>query len=99
MDWLALMLAEEIMFLLEEERDGRKLCVIGRPLVDLDEPYRSALQKIVDLTWPEGGLTEFGVAQAMNESGLPGSPTSVLRHRRGLCICQKKDTNWTNRTL
>jgi hypothetical protein len=82
------------MYLLEEKRDGRKLCVIGHPLVDLDEPYRSALQDLVDRSWSNGGLTEFAVAQVMNEAGLKGSPTSVLRHRRRLCICQKKDTHW-----
>lgn len=86
------------MLLLDEERDGRKLCVIGRHLTDLDEPYSSALEQLVDRSWNDGGLTEFAVAQVMNEAGLKGSPTSVLRHRRRLCICQKKDTHW-KRTL
>lgn len=95
---LALMLAEEILDLLDEEVDGRKLCVIGRHLVDLPDPYRSALQQIIDTGWAKGGLTEFGVAVVMNEAGLKGSPTSVLRHRRGLCICRKKDTEWKTKT-
>jgi hypothetical protein len=95
---IILMLAEEIMILSDKERDGQKLCVIGRYLTDLDEPYGSALQKIVNQDFADGGLTEFAVAMVMNEAGLKGSPTSVLRHRRKLCICQKKDTHW-KRTL
>lgn len=77
-----------------EDYGTQKLCVIGRHLLDLDEPYRSALEKLVTSSWQDGGFTEFTVAQVMNESGLKGSPTSVLRHRRELCICQKKDTHW-----
>lgn len=69
-------------------------CLIGRALVEVPQEYRSALERVVNTRWDEGGLTPEEAALVMNESGLKASATALTRHRRGLCLCTKGTTQW-----
>jgi hypothetical protein len=64
-----------------------RLCVIGRNLADLPDPYKTALRELI--TGTASGLV---VAARMKSAGLGGSEKSVQIHRRGLCGCPTEGT-------
>lgn len=61
---------------------GSKQCLIGRTLVSLDEPYKSALVALI-----EGDSNADEVAVRMRSAGLRSSGTSIRLHRKKLCVC------------
>lgn len=75
--------------LLDEKaaRAGSQPCVIGRALADLPDPYKAALQTLINSRFSEGGYTDDQVAARMRSAGLRSSATSVRQHRRGFCSC------------
>lgn len=66
---------------------GAQPCLIQRHLNDLDEPYKSALQKLLDTRFTDGGMSDAELAQRMLQAGLKSSHTTVRIHRSGLCSC------------
>jgi hypothetical protein len=69
--------------------DNATLCIVGQALAGIPDGYWSALDRLVNLPWNEGGVSADEVAMIMHQSGLRGSPTAITRHRRGLCTCKK----------
>lgn len=67
------------------------VCVIGRAMRDLPDPYKSSLVTLIDTPYSEGGKSADEVFLIMNEAGLRSSATAVTRHRRGMCACRRKD--------
>lgn len=65
-------------------------CKIARMVTELDEPYSSALQKLVDVTYPNGGLSDMALRARLKAAGLPVSISTIHYHRRGLCSCVGK---------
>lgn len=66
------------------------VCVIGRAMRDLPEPYKTPLVELVDTPFANGGKSADEVFKIMNEAGLRSSSTAVTRHRRGTCACLRK---------
>lgn len=64
-------------------------CVIGRNLEEIPEQYRAALESLVSTRWIDGGLSDDELSLVLAEAELPGSPSAISRHRRGLCVCGK----------
>lgn len=65
-------------------------CKIARLISELDEPYSSALQTLVDTRHPEGGLSDMALRGRLRVAGLPVSISTIHYHRRGLCSCIPK---------
>lgn len=61
------------------------VCVIGRALRDLPEPYRGALDSLVSST-----RSADEVAVVMAEAGLRGSASAIRLHRRDQCVCRTR---------
>lgn len=66
-----------------------KPCKLGQALLDLDEPYKSALQNLVDTGHVDGGLTAAALAKRLQDAGLGISATVVHMHRKNQCSCRK----------
>lgn len=63
-------------------------CKIGRTVAGLDEPYKSALLKLLSSDLPDEPL-----AKTIRDAGLKVSYSSVYRHRRALCKCESVAVN------
>lgn len=70
------------------ERSG-KPCKLARQITDLDEPYKSALQKLVDTPWKAGGLSDAQLRERLFAAGIEMGQTVIHYHRRGICSCRK----------
>lgn len=66
------------------------VCVIGRAMRDLSEPYKTPLVELVNTPFSAGGRSADEVFKIMNEAGLRSSATAVTRHRKGTCSCSRK---------
>ena len=64
-------------------------CKLGQALIELDEPYKTALQNLVTTEHENGGLTAAKLAQRLADAGLNISATVVHMHRKGQCSCRK----------
>lgn len=73
------------------ERRGVKPCKIARILTALEDPYKSALQNLIDTVYSDGGLSDAELSKRMKDAGLESSITSVRYHRGKLCSCSKGD--------
>lgn len=88
-DELFLFLVE--LFFLEVLMDYVEgVCVIGRVMRDLPEPYKTPLVELVNTPHSAGGKSADEVFKIMNEAGLRSSATAVTRHRKGTCACLRK---------
>ena len=66
-----------------------RLCRVGLLIQTLEEPYKSALVKLVEVKHADGGLSDQSLVGRLREAGLPMSVSTVHYHRRGLCSCVK----------
>jgi hypothetical protein len=64
-------------------------CIVGRTADSLDKPYREAFLRIVDVNFTEGGLPSGVASKKLATAGIKIGETTIHRHRRGLCLCQK----------
>lgn len=64
-------------------------CLVGVIASDLEEPYLSAFLKIVNTTYPQGGLSDLPASKKLAQAGLRIGASTLNRHRRGLCYCAK----------
>lgn len=62
-------------------------CLLGRYLLDLEEPYKGALAALLD-----GDLSAAVVSYRLKLAGLKGSEKTILIHRRGICGCPNEAT-------
>lgn len=62
-----------------------RLCTIGKHLVELPEPYRTALEELVN-----SKTAAINVALKIHAAGLQGNEKSVGRHRAGQCLCPRE---------
>ena len=58
------------------------LCIIGRHLAELPEPYNTALLEMIS-----SPLASVHVSNRLKAAGLGGSEKAVQRHRRAVCGC------------
>lgn len=60
-------------------------CTILRISRQLSEDDRGTLQAMLD----DESITSVRITQALRMIGHPVSPTTVSRHRRGVCRCER----------
>lgn len=70
------------------ERGAPRPCKTARIIAGLEEPYRSALQKLVDLSFANGGLSDAALRDRMLKAGLDVATSNIHYHRRGICSCK-----------
>jgi len=63
-------------------------CKVGRMLADLDDPYKSALANLLNLSYANGGMSDEALAERINKAGLKVGASVINRHRRGKCHCE-----------
>lgn len=63
-------------------------CKVARIVASLEEPYRSALDRLVSTKYQDGGLADEALAARMKAAGVPAGATVINRHRRGQCTCE-----------
>jgi hypothetical protein len=63
-------------------------CKVGRYLVALEDPYKTALLNLLNIPVADGGMSSEHVAQRMSQAGLPVGSTAVRRHREKRCPCE-----------
>lgn len=66
---------------------SEELCVIGRHLRDVPEPYKTVLAGLLAGDGFHGGHSADLVAKTMREAGLKASATTIRLHRAKTCIC------------
>jgi hypothetical protein len=64
-----------------------RLCVIGKTLAELPDPYLTALNDMLT-----NGTASAVIAARLKSAGLRGSDKSVQFHRRRLCGCPQEVT-------
>lgn len=64
-----------------------RLCRVGAILAGLEEPYRSALERLLSVPFLEGGETDEQLATRLRAAELPVGATTIRRHRTKTCIC------------
>lgn len=64
-------------------------CKLARIIAGLEEPYQSALKKLVETSWRDGGLSDSDLRQRMLKAGIEVGATVIHYHRRGICACAK----------
>lgn len=62
-----------------------RYCAIGKLLMELPEPYRTALDDLV-----KSKTAAINVSLKIQAAGLKGSEKAVHRHRAGQCLCPKE---------
>lgn len=76
--------------LLEPIPSRRKitLCKLGQTLSKLEEPYKTALQKLVATSYADGGLSDRDLSVRLDAAGIQISTSVIHYHRRSLCSCR-----------
>jgi len=69
-------------------RNAPQPCLVARILNDLQEPYRGALERLLNTTYRDGGLSDEQLALKMRDAGLEAGQTAIHKHRKGKCICK-----------
>lgn len=59
-------------------------CLLGRALDSLDPSLREGVTKALDLS---SALPASAISKWFKNEGLPLSDQTVLRHRKGTCVC------------
>ena len=62
-------------------------CKVGRILETLEDPYKSALIKLLDTDYDNGGLSAEQLEHRMKQAGLEVGATVLRRHRKKQCGC------------
>lgn len=61
----------------------------SRKLIDsLEDPYKTALDALVNKSVDDGGLSPNRAAARIAEAGIDLSGHSIYRHRLGACACR-----------
>lgn len=76
--------------LLEERTEEPDYCKVGRIVQSLEEPYRSALVKLLATPYINGGESDTAIVDRLRKAEIPASAPSINRHRRGICSCPKR---------
>lgn len=64
-------------------------CKLQRVIDGLDEPYQSALIKLTNVGFYEGGLSDQGLSKRLKTAGFQVSIPVVNRHRAKTCSCYR----------
>ena len=68
----------------------KEKCKVGRIVADLPEPYKTALDEKLQLSYASGGLSDEELVRIMAAAELPVGATIINRHRRNRCTCVAK---------
>lgn len=74
--------------LLEPIDKAHRRCKLGAIIASLEEPYQSALQKLADVSWREGGLSDTRLRERLKLAGFSVSMSVIYNHRTGVCACK-----------
>jgi hypothetical protein len=58
----------------------------------LEEPYLGAFLRLVNTNYADGGVAPAVAAAKAARAGIRVSETTIGRHRRGLCGCERQVT-------
>ena len=87
---LLLMLLEALLSAeMPKSRVDGTPCKVGRVADTLDEPYKTAYLRIVNTQLTDGGLSALDASIKLASAGIKIADTTLGRHRRGGCGCQK----------
>lgn len=64
-------------------------CHLQRIIDGLADPYKTALGRLVTVTYSEGGLSDIELAHVMRQAGLKIGKTAINYHRRAVCGCSE----------
>lgn len=64
-------------------------CKVAQLITSLDEPYKSAVQNLVDTSYKQGGLSDYQLRERLLSAGIDVGGTVINYHRRGVCSCRK----------
>lgn len=67
---------------------GSKPCKLASIIASLEDPYKSALERLVETPWKEGGLSDTQLRERLLKAGLSLGVTVIHYHRRGICSCK-----------
>jgi len=64
-----------------------KPCKLGVILLQLEEPYKSAVKTMANTPWDNGGPTSEELSDKLRTAGFEIGATTISRHRRRTCLC------------
>lgn len=65
-------------------------CKVGRYILELEDPYKTALVNLVNTTHEDGGLSAERASERMRDAGLSVGATALRRHRERRCPCDRQ---------
>ena len=66
---------------------NESLCIIGRYLCSVPDPYKTVLANLLANDGFNGGPSADQLAKIMREAGLKASATAIRLHRAKTCVC------------
>ena len=70
------------------ERNTIRPCRLGQHIIDLEEPYKTALRQLVEIGYSQGGLSDRELYKRLELAGISVSTSVIHYHRRNLCSCK-----------
>lgn len=69
------------------DKPENRPCKVGVWAATLEEPYLSALTKLLATPFASGGLSDEALTARLNQAGFTIGHSAVRRHRKGACHC------------
>lgn len=63
-------------------------CRLGQHILNLEEPYKTALMNLVAIGFSEGGLSDRELYKRLELAGISVSTSVIHYHRRKVCSCR-----------
>ena len=74
--------------LLEPTAASKSLCKLGHIISGLEEPYKGALVKLLEVQRIDGGESDHMIRARLLKAGFQISGAVIYRHRNGQCACE-----------
>jgi hypothetical protein len=75
--------------LLEPVEHEATPCKILKIIMELEDPYRSAVVQMLNTRFMDGGLSDEKLSMKMKKAGLRVSWQVIYRHRSKICCCYR----------
>lgn len=69
------------------EKKLKQPCAVGRIVLELEDPYRSALVALLSKAFRDGGESDESIHTRLTKAGFKVGATVIHRHRKNICNC------------
>lgn len=62
-------------------------CAVGRIVLELEDPYKTALVALLSKAYRDGGESDESIHGRLTKAGFKVGATVIHRHRKNVCNC------------